>query len=61
MEKKFFIETEHSEDNNFNELNQTNYTQITNDNLVNDFLNKKFSLETLIENEIYKNRKININ
>ena len=53
MDKKFFIETEHLANNNA-EINLINPIQITNDNLVNDFLNKNVSLESLIENEIYK-------
>lgn len=53
MDKKFFIETEHFANNNA-ELNLLNSIQITNDNLVNDFLKKNVSLESLIENEIYK-------
>lgn len=55
MDKKFFIETEHFANNNA-ELNLINSIQITNDNLVNDFLKKNVSLESLIENEIYKNK-----
>lgn len=39
MDKKFFIETEHFANNNA-ELNLLNSIQITNDNLVNDFLKK---------------------
>ena len=55
MDKKFFIETEHFAKNNA-EFNLINSIQITNDNVVNDFLNRNVSLESLIENEIYKNK-----
>lgn len=44
MNKKFFIE-------NNNDMN--NYS-FANDRIVNDFLNKDVSLESLIENEIFK-------
>lgn len=54
MDKKFFVETEHFANNA--EFNLINSIQITNDNLVNDFLNKNVSLESLIENEIYKKK-----
>lgn len=56
MNKKFFIETEHLINNNNSEVNLINPVQITNDNLVNDFLNQNVSLESLIENEIYKTK-----
>lgn len=56
MDKKFFVEMECLENNNYNGLNPTNPIQITNDNLVNDFLNKNVSLESLIENEIYNTK-----
>lgn len=56
MDKKFFVEIEHIENDNYNELNQIIPIQITNDNLVNDFLNKNLSLESLIENEIYNTK-----
>lgn len=55
MDKKFFIETENFTDNNNAEINSINPIQITNDNLVNDFLNKNVSLESIIENEMFKN------
>lgn len=44
-------------ENNNAEINLINSIQITNDNLVNDFLNKNVSLESLIENEIYKTKR----
>ena len=50
---KKFIENEPLKNNNYNSLNIINSKQITNDNLVNDFLNKDISLESLIEKEIY--------
>lgn len=56
MDKQFFVEMECLENNNYNGLNPTNPIQITNDNLVNDFLNKNVSLESLIENEIYNTK-----
>lgn len=56
MNKKFFIDTEHFANNSNSEVNLINPIQITNDNLVNDFLNKNVSLESLIENEIYKTK-----
>ena len=56
MDKKFFIDIEHFANNNNAEVNLINPIQITNDNLVNDFLNKNVSLESLIENEIYKTK-----
>ncbi len=55
MDKKFFIETENFTNNNNAEINLINPIQITNDNLVNDFLNKNVSLESIIENEMFKN------
>lgn len=53
MEKKFFVETEQFNTNVVNNCNTTKPLQITNDTLVNDFLNKTVSLESLIEKEIY--------
>ncbi|WP_455938841.1 hypothetical protein [Gemella morbillorum] len=55
MDKKFFIDTENFTNNNNAEINSINPIQITNDNLVNDFLNKNVSLESIIENEMFKN------
>lgn len=45
MDDKFLIKTEDFEINSI---------QITNDNLVNEFLNKNISLESVIEEQIYK-------
>jgi len=56
MEKKFFAETEQFNTNVVNNFNTTNPLQITNDTLVNDFLNKTVSLESLIEKEIYNTK-----
>ena len=56
MEKEFFSETEQFNTNVVNNLNTTNPLQITNDTLVNDFLNKTVSLESLIEKEIYNTK-----
>ena len=56
MEKKFFVETEQFNTNVANNFNTTNPLQITNDTLVNDFLNKTVSLESLIEKEISNNK-----
>lgn len=53
MKKKIFIEKKELENDKYNTNNQVNSFQITNDKLVNDFLNKNISLENLIENEIY--------
>lgn len=56
MEKIFFVETEQFNTNVVNNFNTTNPLQITNDTLVNDFLNKTVSLESLIEKEIYNTK-----
>lgn len=56
MENKFFVETEQFNTNVVNNFNTTNPLQITNDTLVNDFLNKSVSLESLIEKEIYNTK-----
>lgn len=56
MEKIFFAETEQFNTNVVNNFNTTNPLQITNDTLVNDFLNKTVSLESLIEKEIYNTK-----
>lgn len=56
MEEKFFLETEPLKNKDYNGLNMINSIQITNDNLVNDFLNKNISLESLIEKEIYNTK-----
>lgn len=55
MEKKFFIETKNLE-NKYDEFSTINVIGITNDNLVNDFLNQNVSLESLIEKEIYNTK-----
>ena len=55
MDKNFFIEKENFINNNNAEINLINPIQITNDNLVNDFLYKNVSLEAIIENEMFKN------
>lgn len=54
MEQKSWIEIKHLE--NFDEFDSINPIQITNDKLVNDFLNKDISLEAFIENEIYNTK-----
>ena len=56
MEKIFFVETEQFNTNVVNNFNTTNPLEITNDTLVNDFLNKTVSLESLIEKEIYNTK-----
>ena len=56
MEEKFFIEKEKFNTNVVNNFIATNPLQITNDTLVNDFLNKTVSLESLIEKEIYNTK-----
>ena len=50
MDKKFFIDTENLDNNHYSGINSI---PITNDDLVNDFLTKNVSLESLIEKEIY--------
>ena len=55
MEKKFFIGIEQLE-NKHNGFYIMNPIGMTNDNMVNDFLNKTVSLESLIEKEIYKTK-----
>ena len=57
MEKNFLVETEQFNTNVVKNLNETNPSQITNDALVNDFLNKTVSLESLIEREIYNTKR----
>ena len=56
MEKKFFVETEQFNTNVVNNFNTTNPLQIKNDRLVNDFLNKTISLDSLIEKNIYNTK-----
>jgi len=53
MEEKFFVKAEQFNVNVISNFNTINTLQITNDTLVNDFLNKTVSLESLIEKEIY--------
>lgn len=60
MDNKFFVETEQFNTNIVNNFNTTNPLQITNDTLVNDFLNKTVSLESIIEKEIYKTNRKNL-
>lgn len=55
MDKKLFVEAEYFTNNNNAETNFINAVQITNDDLVNDFLNKNISLDSLIEKQIYNN------
>ena len=49
MERNFVIDTEYSE-----KVYNNGITPIKNDDIVTAFLNKNISLETLIENEIFK-------
>ena len=56
MEKKFLVETKQFNTNVVNNFNTTNPLQITNDRLVNDFLNKTISLDSLIEKNIYNTK-----
>ena len=56
MDNKFFIETKNFKKNDYNKLSQVSPIQFTNDNLVNDFLNRNVSLESLIEKEIYNTK-----
>ena len=55
MDNKFFIETKYSNAINKNENNLQNQIKVTDDKLVNNFINKNISLESIIENEIIKN------
>ena len=55
MDNKFFIETKYSNAINKNENNLQNQIKVTDDKLVNNFINKNISLESIIENEILKN------
>ncbi len=55
MDENIFVKTEQFANNNKDAINFINPIQITNDNLVNDFLNKNISLESIIENEMFKN------
>lgn len=55
MDENIFVKTEQFTNNNKDAINFINPIQITNDNLVNDFLNKNISLESIIENEMFKN------
>ena len=54
MEKNFLVETEELKANVNSSSNKIVSLQITNDMLVNKFLNKEISLESLIEKEILK-------
>lgn len=54
MNKKFFIENNNIEiPSNINNSG-SNMFSVTNDNIVNDFINKNISLESLIEKELFK-------
>jgi hypothetical protein len=55
MDKRFFIETNTMQKND-NNINNSYSFFPTNDNVVNEFLNKTISLENLIENEIYNTK-----
>lgn len=58
MDKKFFVEnnsdTNQVTSNFYHPINDRKDYSFTSDKIVNDFLNKDVSLETLIENEIFK-------
>lgn len=56
MEEKFYIENDKIERNieDINSINNIYSFFPTNDMTVNDFLNKNITLETVIENEIFK-------
>ncbi len=55
MDKKSFIyETEHISNDNNIKTNFTTPIEVTNDNIVNDFINQNISLESLIEKELFK-------
>lgn len=51
MDKKFKVEI--GANASETKIGLVSQIQITNDNLVNDFINKNISLESLIEKEIY--------
>lgn len=54
MNKKFYIENNNIEiPTNINN-SESNMFSVTNDNIVNDFINKNISLESLIEKELFK-------
>lgn len=54
MNKKFFIENNNIEiPTNINN-SESNMFSVANDNIVNDFINKNISLESLIEKELFK-------
>lgn len=58
MNKKFFVENNSNSNqvtsNFYHPINNMDYNPSTSDRIVNDFLNKNVSLESLIENEIFK-------
>lgn len=55
MDSKFFIENSNSNIySNENEKNNNFFSPIQ-DNIVNDFVNKNISLESIIETEMFKN------
>ncbi len=55
MDSKFFIENSNGNIYlNENEKNNNFFSPIQ-DNIVNDFVNKNISLETIIETEMFKN------
>lgn len=55
MDEKFLKDLENFNDSN-DKLNKVNQIKYTNDSVVDDFLNKNISLESLIENEIYNKK-----
>lgn len=55
MDTKFFIENSNINiDSNDNKKNNNFFPPIQ-DNIVNDFVNKNISLESIIETEMFKN------
>lgn len=55
MDSKFFIENSNSNSySNENEKNNNSFSPIQ-DNIVNEFVNKNISLESIIETEMFKN------
>ncbi len=56
MKKEFFVKKEQFNIGVVNNFNETSPLLITNDTIVNDFLNKTVSLESLIEREIYNTK-----
>ena len=55
MDNKFFIENSNENDLKNNNIKDNVFFSQVQDNIVNDFVNKNISLETIIETEMFKN------